>query len=64
VIDSLDQKIQIISDSAKSIADIATKHAVRVNAEHERQESKRVEDDKTEKKKVCIAKWDEVISHS
>jgi len=59
--DSLEKQIQIISDSAKAIAGNATKHAIRVNVEAERQESKRVEDDKTEKKKECIAKWEKVI---
>ena len=61
MIDSLDQKIQIISDSAKSIADIATKHAVRVNAEHERQESKLVEEYKDERIKMCKEKWIKVF---
>ena len=61
MIDSLDKKIQIISNSAKSIAEIATKHAVRVNAEHERQESKLVEDDKDERTNKCIAKWIKVL---
>ena len=59
--DSLDKKIQIISDSAKSIAEIATKHAVRVNAEHERQESKLVEDNKDKLTNKCIAKWIKVL---
>ena len=61
MIDSLDKKIQIISNSAKSIAEIATKHAKRVNAEHERQESKLVEDDKDERTNKCIAKWIKVL---
>lgn len=59
--DSLDKKIQIIIDSAKSIAEIATKHAVRFNAEHERQESKLVEDNKDELTNKCIAKWIKVL---
>ena len=61
MIGSLEKQIQIVCDSAKAIAGNATKHAIRVNAEAERQESKRVEADKTEKKEGCIAKWDEVL---
>ncbi len=53
-----------IVERARLEDEIAKKRAMRADAQDERQESKRVEDDKTEKKKVCIAKWDEVISHS
>ena len=55
------EKCPTIVERARLEDEIATKRALRVDAEAERQESKRVEDDKTEKKKACIAKWDEVL---